>query len=97
MKACKFKWELEIDIKTDEGTSIVLQTNGGLLHQTPLESDASKKFPLSTERIHFKTPTLSRYARAHSYIKNQRGGLWYPFSFGSIGVSFFSNPNKISC
>ena len=30
------------DTKTDEGTSLVLQTNGGPLHQTPLESDASK-------------------------------------------------------
>ena len=69
-KACKYKRELEIDTKTDEGTSLVLQTNGGLLHQTPLESDASKKFSLSTERILFKAPTLSRYARAHSYIKN---------------------------
>ena len=97
MKACKNKRELEIDTKTDEGTSLVLQTNDGLLHQTPLESDASKLFSLSTERIYFKAPTLSRYARAHSYIKNQRGGLWYPFSIGSTGVSIFSNPNKIIC
>ena len=46
MKACKYKRELEIDTKTDEGTSLVLQTNGGPLHQTPLESDASKLFCL---------------------------------------------------
>ena len=42
MKACKYKQELEIDTKTDEGTSLALQTNGGSLHQTLLESDASK-------------------------------------------------------
>ena len=69
MKACKYKRELEIDTKTDEGTSLVLQTNGGLLHQTPLESDASKMFSLSSERIHLKAPSLSRHARAHTYIK----------------------------
>ena len=42
MKSMQIKRELEIDIKTDEGTSLVLQTNGGPPHQTPLESDASK-------------------------------------------------------
>ena len=63
-KACKYKRELENDTKTDEDTSLVLQTNGGPLHQTPLESDASKLFSLTTERIHFKAPLLSRDARA---------------------------------
>ena len=38
----QIKRELEIDTKTEEGTSLVLQTNGGPLHQTPLKSDASK-------------------------------------------------------
>ena len=42
MKSMQIKRKLEIDTKTDEGTSLVLQTNGGLLHQTFLESDASK-------------------------------------------------------
>ena len=96
-KSCKYKQELEIDTKTDEGTSLVLQTNGGPLHQAPLESDASKLYSLITERIHSKAMPLSRDARAHTYIKNRRGGLWYPFPFGSIGVSTSPNPNKIIC
>ena len=31
------KWELEIDTKTDEGTSLVLQTKGGLPTKHPLK------------------------------------------------------------
>ena len=52
---------------------------------------------LSSERIHLKAPLLSRHARAHAYIKYNRGGLWYPHSFGSMRVSSFPNPNKFSC
>ena len=71
--------------------------HGGPLHQISLESDASKMFPLSTERIHSKVRLLSRHVRAHTYIKNTRGGLWYPYLIGSMGVSTFPNPNKLSC
>ena len=31
MKSMQKKWELENDTKTDEGASLVLQTNGGPL------------------------------------------------------------------
>ena len=54
-----------------------------------------KWFSLSLERIHLKAPILSRDARAHTYIKYNRGGLWYPYPFGSMGFSTFPNPNKL--
>ena len=69
MKSMYIKTRVRERYQNDEGTSLVLQTNGGPLHQTPLESDASKIFSLGTERIHFKAPILSHDARAHSYIK----------------------------
>ena len=91
------KWELENDTKSNEGSSLVLQTNGGPLHQVPLSVKHPNNSLLSLERIHLKAPNLSRDARASTYTKHQRGGSWYPFSCGSTGVSIFSNPNKISC
>ena len=71
--------------------------HGGPLHHTSLESDASNWFSLSTERIHSKVRQLSRHVRAHTYIINKRGGLWYPQLFGSMGVSIIPNPNKFIC
>ena len=40
---------------------------------------------------------LSRHMRAHTYIKWNRSGFWYPYSFESMGVSTFPNPNKSIC
>ena len=51
----------------------------------------------SSERIHYKAPILSHQARAHTYIKYNRGRFWYPYSIGSMGVSTFSIPNKFIC
>ena len=43
----------------------------------------------STTKAHI----LSRHVRAHTYIKHKWCGFWYPFSFGSTGVSIKWNPN----
>ena len=88
MKACKHNWELEIVTKTNRAHLYVSKPRWSS-HQTPLESDASSMSSLGSERIHFKAPLLSRHVRAHTYIKYNRGGLWYPYSFGSMGLAPF--------
>ena len=42
MKSMQINTGVRERYQNNEGTSLVLQTNGGLLHQTPLKSDASK-------------------------------------------------------
>ena len=68
MKAYTYKWELENDTKTDEDASLDLQTMV-VLPPNLLECEASKCSHFSLERIHLKAPSLSRHARAHTYIK----------------------------
>ena len=75
---------------------ISITPNHGDVPTKLFESDAPKVSPYSSERIHLKAPMPSRQARAHTYIKN-RSGFWYLYSFGSMGVSSFPNPNKSIC
>jgi len=93
MKACKYKWELEIVIKTKK-VHLYVSKVWWLFHQTPLESDAYKlviiKFGTHPPQ---GTITLTSSEIPHLHQKN-RSGLWYPYSFGSMGVSSFPNPNK---
>jgi len=42
---------------------------GGPPTKLPLKVMHLNLSPLSSERIHLKTPTLSRHMRAHTYIK----------------------------
>ena len=81
MKACNQKWELEIDTKTDEGASLGLQTNGGPLHQSPLESVASKNvsFKHGTHPLQ-GTYTLTLCESPHLHQKAKRWSL-IPISF----------------
>ena len=68
--------------------------HGGPPTKLPLKVMHLKLPPFSSERIHLKAPMLSHQARAHTYIKYNRGGFWYPYSIGSMGVSIFPNLNK---
>ena len=62
-----------------------------LSHQTSLIA----VHQIYVHRVHTSTTkasSLSRFVRALT-IKKQRWGFWYPFSFGSLGVSLVRNPN----
>ena len=74
-KACKYKWELEIVTKTDEGTSLVLQTKVVL----------SPKLPLKV--MHPNSPHEARNASTPRYLYSHVMREPTPTS-NTIGVVF---------
>jgi len=53
--------------------------------------------PSSSNASTTKAPILSRLVRAHTYIKYNMWEFWYPYLFGSMGVSIITNPNTFIC
>jgi len=44
-----------------------------------------------------KAPILSRLVRAHTYVKSNWCGLWYPYLLGSLEISTFLNRHILIC
>ena len=67
--------------------------HGGPSTKTSLLAVHQYVCPSSPCATTIKTPSLSHFVRARTYIKSTRWGFWYPFSFGSLRVSIVKNPN----
>ena len=96
-KACKYKWEFR-DRYQNRWRHLSSSSNqGGPPTKLPWQWCIQNCHYLARNASTIKVPILSRHVRAHTYIKWNRGGFWYPHFLGSMGVSTFPNPNKFIC
>ena len=80
-------WRIEIVTNTDRTNFYFFRIRWSS-HLNSLIVIHSLICPPSSDCIHHQgTKNLSHFERAHTYIKNNRCGLWYPYSFGSLRVS----------